>query len=96
MRPRDTGLPHPADGCPKCTGAFAVVPQHAESDGSGGVSCWYRCPACLHSWRTSWDTRGMAADPHYHPDSHGGAACSCGCGLALLRPARQVPLDGAA
>jgi hypothetical protein len=86
MRPRDTGLPHPADGCPRCLGLFAVVPHHAEADSPDGVCCSYRCPRCMHSWRTSWLVTGMTGVAHYYPDCHDGAGCSCGCGVLLLRP----------
>jgi hypothetical protein len=90
MRPRDTGLPHPADGCPHCIGDFAVVPFRVAETDSEGVRCWYRCPRCRWSWWTSWGTRGMAGNLHYHPDDHDGTACPCGCGLRLLRPARSL------
>lgn len=89
QRPRDTGLPHPADGCPKCAGPFALVPFRAEPDGPRAVRCWYRCGRCLHSWVTSWSTAGMAGVPHYFPDCHDATRCACGCGLRLLRPAAR-------
>lgn len=96
MRPRDTGLPHPADGCPRCVGDFAVVPFCVTASGPGGVRCWYRCPRCLHSWWTGWDTCGMAGSAHYHPDSHGDSRCPCDCGVQLLRsPAATKEGDAA-
>lgn len=94
MRPRDTGLPHPADGCPRCIGGPANVPyrvEDASNDTAEGVRCWYRCPRCLHSWWCSWMTTGMSpGDLHYHPDAHNGRECPCGCGTQLLRPPHQT------
>ena len=88
MRPRETGLPHPPDGCPRCVGSFAVVPLSVAAEGPGAVRCQYRCPKCLHSWSCGWSTLGSEDDPHDWPDTHLAAECPCGCGLRLLR---QVP-----
>lgn len=98
-RPRDTGLPHPPDGCPRCVAGFAVVPFAVESDRQDsreypGVYCWYRCPRCRLLWRCAWGVWGSATDTHQWPDCHNESTCPCGCGLPLLRSAR--PLGGVA
>lgn len=92
VRPRDTGLPHPPDGCPRCIGYFAVVPFTVESDRqeTPGVYCWYLCPRCRHFWRCAWRTEGSEEDAHNYPDTHNSRTCPCGCGLELLRPARSL------
>ena len=96
MRPRDTGLPHPADGCPRCNHGFGVVPYRVEQPRPTGVQCWYRCPRCRHSWWTCWGIRGLAGDPHYYPDTHDSRSCPCGCGLQLLRLPAQPSLGDVA
>jgi hypothetical protein len=90
MRPRDTGLPHPADGCPRCAHGLGVVPYRVEQPQETGVRCWYRCPRCLDSWWTSWGIDSGSGDPHWYPDCHGLSECPCGCGIRLLRPARSL------
>jgi hypothetical protein len=52
------GIP---DGCPECVGR-PVKPFRTVPDGEDGLRCWYRCPRCLWSWWTSWDTRGREDD----------------------------------
>lgn len=96
VRPRDTGLPHPPDGCPRCIAGFAVVPFAVEDDRQDhtGVYCWYRCPRCRYLWRCAWGVWDAAGDVHQWPDTHSDRECPCGCSLLLLRSA--VPLGGAA
>lgn len=50
----------PVDGCPNCIDALAH-PYRVTGDGTAdGIVAYYRCPACLYSWWTSWHSSALS------------------------------------
>jgi hypothetical protein len=49
MRTRAPYLEH----CPQCVDPVPCRPL-TKRDTTDGITAQYRCPVCLHSWRTGW------------------------------------------
>lgn len=65
-----TGLPRPADGCPKCITEERLVvadPYAVEAVDSESIRAFYRCPGCDYHWWTGWLTSWLDADSGTEP-----------------------------
>ena len=72
-----TAFLHPADACPECLTRERTTfahPTTVEEAGPASIAAHYRCPRCLHSWWTGWNTEALANYPcpecgeEYQPD----------------------------
>ena len=42
------------DACPECRDRQIAAPNGVVTENRAGFTLAYRCPACGHSWVTSW------------------------------------------